>query len=80
MPKFVFLWTDLVLWLLAAGVLLYVRHVLRSANLRATWRQVTHNAPAMCSAVVLLAFLALALLDSIHFRPKLPAVAATGAE
>jgi peptide/nickel transport system permease protein len=34
----------------------------------------------MCSAVVLLAFVMLALLDSIHFRPKLPAVAVTGAE
>lgn len=72
MPKFVFLWTDLVLWLLVAGVAVYVRHALRSAHLRATWRHVTHNAAAMCSAVVLIAFMAVALLDSIHFRLRLP--------
>ena len=77
MPKFVFLWTDLVLWLLVAGVAVYARHALRSANLRATWRHVTHNAAAMCSAVVLIAFMTVALLDSIHFRPKL---ASAGAE
>jgi peptide/nickel transport system permease protein len=80
MPKFVFLWTDLVLWLLVLAVALYVRHVLRSPNLRATWRHVTHSAPAMCSAVVLLAFMTVALLDSIHFRPRLPAVAAASGE
>ncbi|MCU0951968.1 MAG: ABC transporter permease, partial [Burkholderiaceae bacterium] len=80
MPKFVFLWTDLVLWLLAASVAVYVRHVLRSANLRATWRHVTHSAPAMCSAVVLLAFMTVALLDSVHFRPRLPAVATAGGD
>lgn len=80
MPKFVFLWTDLVLWLLVLAVALYVRHVLRSPNLRATWRHVTHSAPAMCSAVVLLAFMTVALLDSIHFRPRLPAVATASGE
>ena len=80
MPKFVFLWTDLVLWLLVAAVAVYVRHVLRNANLRSTWRHVTHHAPAMCSAVVLIAFMAVALLDSIHFRPRLPAVDVAGGQ
>jgi len=78
-PKYVFLWTDLVLWLLVAGVVLYVRHVLSSANLRANWRHVTHNAPAMCSAVVLLAFMTVALLDSVHYRPLLPSAGAQSA-
>ena len=80
MPKFVFLWTDLVLWLLAIGTVLYVRHVLRTPTLRATWRHVTHSAPAMCSAVVLLAFMTIALLDSVHYRPRLPAAGSAGAE
>lgn len=80
MPKFVFLWTDLVLWLLVAAVVVYVRHVLRSPNLRATWRHVTHSAPAMCAAVVLLAMMAVALLDSVHYRPRLPAVEGSGGE
>jgi peptide/nickel transport system permease protein len=79
MPKFVFLWTDLVLWLLAAAVVAYTRHVLANANLRAIWRHVTHNAAAMCSAVVLLAFMAVALLDSVHYRPRLPSAGAEAA-
>jgi peptide/nickel transport system permease protein len=73
MPKFVFLWTDLVLWLVVATVVAYVVHVRRSPDLRATWRHVLHDAPAMSAAVVLIVFTTVALLDSIHFRPRLPA-------
>ena len=73
MPKFVFLWTDLVLWLVVATVVAYVVHVRRSPNLRATWRHVLRSAPAMSAAVVLIVFITVALLDSIHFRPRLSA-------
>jgi peptide/nickel transport system permease protein len=73
MPKFVFLWTDLVLWLVVATVVAYVVHVRRSPDLRATWRHVLHDAPAMSAAVVLIVFIAIALLDSIHFRSRLEA-------
>lgn len=73
MPKFVFLWTDLVLWLVVAATVAYVVHVRRSPNLRATWRHVLRDAPAMSAAVVLIVFVAIALLDSVHFRPRLPA-------
>ena len=73
MPKFVFLWTDLVLWLVVVTCLVYAVHVRRSADLRATWRRVLENTPAMCAAVVLAVFIAIALLDSIHFRPRLEA-------
>src|SRR5262245_515356 len=73
MPKFVFLWTDLVLWLLACGAVLYAWHVRRNRNLRATWRRIALDAPAMCAAVLLAVFLVLALADSIHFRSRLAA-------
>src|SRR5690606_7877637 len=81
MPKFVFLWTDIALFLMLAGVLAYVWRVRRSRTLRATWGRVGRDAPAMCSAVVLCAFAVVGLLDSIHFRPQLPPVpgAAPGA-
>ncbi|GMV60247.1 ABC transporter permease [Betaproteobacteria bacterium PRO7] len=72
MPKFVFIWTDLAVWLFAAAAAFYAWRVRGNANLRATWRHVAHDAPAMCSGVVLLAFIAVALLDSIHYRPLLP--------
>jgi len=80
MPKFVFLWTDLVLWLVVAAVVAYVVHVRRSADLRKTWQHVLHDAPAMSAAVVLIAFITIALLDSIHFRPRLPAVPGAAAD
>jgi peptide/nickel transport system permease protein len=72
MPKFVFLATDVALFALLAGLALYVWHVRRTPNLRATWRSVFRDAPAMCALVLLCAFLLLAVLDSIHFRPLLP--------
>ncbi len=72
MPKFVFLWTDVALFLMVAGALAYGWRVRRSRTLRATWAQVGRDAPAMCSAVVLAAFVAVGLLDSIHYRPQLP--------
>jgi len=72
MPKFVFLWTDIALWLMVAGALAYVWHVRRSPNLRATWARVARDTPAMCSAVILVAFSVVGLLDSVHYRPLLP--------
>ncbi|ARP94913.1 ABC transporter permease [Bordetella genomosp. 13] len=75
MPLIVFLWTDVALFLMLAGVLLYAWHVSRSPTLRATWGRVARDAPAMCSAVVLLAFALVGLLDSMHYRPLLPPAA-----
>ena len=71
MPKFVFLWTDLVLWLLVAAAIGYGVHARRTPSLRVTWRHVARSAPAMAAAVVLAVFIVVALLDSVHFRPRL---------
>jgi len=46
-----------------------VRH---DRNLRSTWRRIALDAPAMCAAVLLVVFLALALADSIHYRRGWP--------
>ncbi len=72
MPKFVFLWTDFVLWLVVAGVAVYIWRARSRPNVRATWMHVARDAPAMCAAVVLIVMITVALLDSIHFRPRLP--------
>ena len=77
MPKFVLLWTDAAVWLLTAGLVAYVWHVRRRPNLRANWRKVFCDAPALASSVVLVACLAVTLADSIHYRPLLPAAAGT---
>lgn len=80
MPKIVFLWTDVALWLMALSALAYVWHVRRSPNLRATWGRVARDTPAMCSAVVLAAFTLVGLLDSVHYRPQLPPVPGAAAD
>ncbi|WP_019938460.1 ABC transporter permease [Bordetella sp. FB-8] len=77
--KPVLLWTDAALFLMLACVLLYAVRVARSATLRATWSQVAHSAPAMCSAIVLLVLVAAGLLDSLHYQPRLPPASAAPA-
>jgi len=77
MPKLVFLATDLALYLQLVVIALYVWHSLRTPTLRQTWRHVLHDAAAMSAGVVLLLFLVIAVLDSVHFRPLLPPAAGT---
>ena len=55
MPKIVLLWTDAAIWLLVAALGVYAWHVSRRPNLRANWRKVFGDAPAMASSVVLVA-------------------------
>ncbi len=75
MPKIIFLWTDIAIFVLFFATLVYAWHVSRSRNLRATWSRVARSAPAMCSAVVLSVFVLIGLLDSMHFQPRLPPLA-----
>lgn len=80
MPKPVFLWTDIFVFLLVAGVLVYAWRVGGSPSLRLAWKSVSRTPSAMCAAVVLSCFALVGLLDSIHYRPLLPPVhAAAGA-
>jgi peptide/nickel transport system permease protein len=72
MPKLVFLATDIALYGLIVAIAFYVWHALRTPTLRQTWRGVLHDRVAMAAAVVLIAFLAIAMLDSLHFRQLLP--------
>jgi peptide/nickel transport system permease protein len=79
MPKFTFLWTDVFVYLLLAGIAIYAWRVRGSTSLRQAWRNVARTRSAMCAAVVLVFFAAAGLLDSVHYRPRLPPVAGTQA-
>lgn len=72
MPKFVLLWTDAAVWGLVLALCVYVWHVRRRPNLRASWRKVFSDAPALASSVVLAACLLVTLADSLHYRSLLP--------
>ena len=68
----VVLWSDMLIWLLVtAGIGLGVL-IARSPPLRAAWQRVGANRVGMASATVLLAFILIGLLDSLHYRVKLP--------
>jgi peptide/nickel transport system permease protein len=67
----VILWSDWVIWLLLVASLALGGLSLRNPPLRAAWRRVGHSRPGMAAATVLMAFVAVGLLDSLHYRPAL---------
>ena len=75
MPSFVLLWTDAAIWLLVAAIGAYAVTVLRKPDLAANWRKVFADAAALTSAIVLLLCLGVTLLDSVHYRSRLPPAA-----
>ncbi len=64
-------WTDVLIFLLVGMVLIFVLYARRREHLRAPWREVGRSGVAMGSLVVLVFYVAIGLLDSIHFRPAL---------
>jgi peptide/nickel transport system permease protein len=71
MPQFVFLWTDRLIFLLLGAIIAFTIYALRHEHLRAPWRQVRQRPLAMSALVVLLAYVAVGLLDSVHLRSRL---------
>src|SRR5574337_1204084 len=69
----VLLWTDALFFVLIAIGCATIVHVRRDRPLRAAWRKVGSRATGMASAVILLAFLIIGVMDSLHYRLQLPA-------
>lgn len=65
----VFLTTDVLFYLLLAAVVAFIFHARRRKYLRDPWLRVFRRRSAMIAAVILSAYVAVGLLDSIHFRP-----------
>lgn len=70
----VFLITDLFIAAVMLWAAVYVVRIRRDRHLAANWRLALRRPVAMASGLVLLVFVVIAGLDSIHFRPALPAV------
>ena len=70
--KPVLLWSDLLFFLLLAATLAGGWLAARTEHLRLSWRRVGQSRVAMAAATLLLAFVAVALLDSLHYRERLP--------
>ncbi|MGC2518421.1 MAG: ABC transporter permease [Burkholderiales bacterium] len=74
----VLLWTDRLVFLLIAAIAGYFAYVRRHEHLAAPWRRVARSASGMAALVVLLAFVVVGVLDSLHFRPAMPGGDAQG--
>jgi peptide/nickel transport system permease protein len=70
--KIVFLWTDIALYALGLGALFYVWRMRHEPNARRTWLKVMRDPAALSSSAIMVVFLAVAVLDSVHFRLALP--------
>lgn len=73
----VLLWTDALIYLLVVVVIVFIVVARRKEHLRAPWREVLRSKMAMASLVILLAYVAVGLLDSLHFRSALPGAGAS---
>jgi len=74
----VILWTDALVFLLVAAIAAYFVYVRRRPHLLIPWGRVTQSAYGMSALVVLAGFVAIGLLDSLHYRPALERKAGQG--
>lgn len=70
--KPVLLWSDALFFLLLAATLAGSLWAGRVEHLRQSWRKVGQSRVGMAAATLLLAFVAVGLLDSLHYRERLP--------
>jgi len=76
----VILWTDALIFLLLAAVTAFFVYARRQPHLRDPLRRVAQSRVGMVSMVVLAAYVAIGLLDSLHYRPALPSKAGAGVQ
>jgi peptide/nickel transport system permease protein len=69
--QIVILWSDIFIWVLVAFGLIFGFLASRDERLLVSWRRLGANRIAMASATVLLAFILIGLLDSLHYRTQL---------
>jgi peptide/nickel transport system permease protein len=67
--KPVILWTDALVYVLVAVIIVFAWHVRRNEHLLVPWRRVGRSASGMAALTVLIFFITIGLLDSVHLRP-----------
>ncbi len=75
MPELVILWTDALIFLLIALVLVFGRLAASREHLRTPWRSVGQSRMGMGALVVLSVYVLIGVLDSVHYKPLLPEAA-----
>lgn len=69
--QIVVLWSDILIWLLVAAGIGFGFLIARNPPLLAAWRRVGASRIGMASATILLGFILIGLLDSLHYRVQL---------
>ena len=69
--KPVVLWTDRFIYLLMVAVIFLIAYIRHKPHLRQPWGHVLSNRRALVAVVILLAYVCIGLLDSIHYRAPL---------
>jgi len=64
----VFLWTDILIYLLLAVIIIAAVYIRKQPHLKAPWKSVLQRKRGVISLMILLCYVAVGLLDSIHFR------------
>jgi len=64
------LWTDALIFVLIGGLILVAVYVRSQTYLVAMWSRVLQNRPGMAALTVLLVFVGVGFLDSLHYRPR----------
>ncbi len=78
MVKPVMLWSDLLIFLLVSVLVLFFVQVSRNPVARGRWQQVFSSPVGIGAFVVVVFYIAIALLDSIHYRAPLQSLDAEG--
>lgn len=68
----VFLWTDILIFMLLAVITAGIMYIRRKPHLRAPWQQVFSRKRGIIATLILLVYVGIGLLDSLHFRTALP--------
>jgi len=62
------LWTDLLLWIMLIAGIVIAKQCHKRVNVREKWQAVFANPLAICAFVVMMSYLFVGLLDSVHFK------------
>ncbi|MGQ9659444.1 MAG: ABC transporter permease [Thermochromatium sp.] len=74
----VVLWTDALVFLLLAVMALFAVWATHHEHLRAPWRRVVRSPIGVATLVILMAYIAVGLLDSVHLRLRLDRAQTSG--
>lgn len=78
MSSYVLFWSDALVYLLVAMLSGFIWYVRGREHLRRPWRKILRDKAAMVSLVLLLPYVCIGLLDSVHFQPRLDNQPANG--